>query len=67
MTFSAVHILITAVITGLAAAGVAWWRLGRDAWPGILAVRVLVFPEDAQTARCVLWAQTTEPAGDPCA
>jgi hypothetical protein len=38
MTFSAAHILITAAVTGLAAAGAAWWRLGRTAWPAIMAV-----------------------------
>ena len=36
MTFSAAHILATAAITGLAAAGAAWWRLRR--WPDTLAV-----------------------------
>ncbi|HEX9354163.1 MAG TPA: hypothetical protein VF933_10165 [Streptosporangiaceae bacterium] len=36
MTFSAAHILATAALTGLAAAGVAWWKLRR--WPDILAV-----------------------------
>ena len=29
MTFSAAHILVTAAITGLAAAAIAWWRLRR--------------------------------------
>jgi hypothetical protein len=36
MTFSAAHILATAALTGLAAAGAAWWKLRR--WPDILAV-----------------------------
>jgi hypothetical protein len=36
MTFSAVHILATAAITGLAAAAAAWWRLRR--WPDVAAV-----------------------------
>lgn len=36
MTFSTVHILATAAVTALAAAGVAWWRLRR--WPEVLAV-----------------------------
>lgn len=38
MTFSTAHILTTAAVTGLAAAAAAWWRLGRTAWPAILAV-----------------------------
>lgn len=36
MTFSAAHILATAAITGLAAAGAAWWKLRR--WPDTLAI-----------------------------
>jgi hypothetical protein len=36
MTFSAAHILVTAAITGLAAAAIAWWRLRR--WPEVAAV-----------------------------
>jgi hypothetical protein len=36
MTFSAVHILATAAITGLAAAAAAWWRLRR--WADVAAV-----------------------------
>lgn len=36
MTFSAVHILVTAAITGLVAGAVAWWKLRR--WPEAAAV-----------------------------
>ena len=36
MTFSAVHILATAALTGLAAAAAAWWKLRR--WPEAAAV-----------------------------
>jgi hypothetical protein len=36
MMFSAVHILGTAALTGLAAAVAAWWRLRR--WPEVAAV-----------------------------
>ena len=39
MTFGAVHILLTAALTGLAAAVVAWWRLRR--WPEVAAVLLL--------------------------
>jgi hypothetical protein len=39
MTFSAVHILLTAALTGLAAAGAAWWRL--RSWPDVAAVLLL--------------------------
>ena len=35
MTFSAAHILVTAAITGLVGAAVAWWKLRR--WPDIAA------------------------------
>jgi hypothetical protein len=39
MTFSAVHILVTAAITGLAAAAVAWWKLRN--WSEVAAVFLL--------------------------
>ncbi len=41
MVFSTVHIALTAVLTGVLAGVVAWWRLRRDAWQDIAAVAVL--------------------------
>jgi hypothetical protein len=41
MIFSAVHILITAAITGVLVAGVGVWRLARAAWLVAVAAGVL--------------------------
>jgi hypothetical protein len=41
MSFSLVHILVTAAITAALTLGAAWWRLPRGAWPDILALGLL--------------------------
>lgn len=40
-TFSNLHILLTAAVTAVFAAGAALWRLPRDVWTDIAAVTVL--------------------------
>lgn len=40
-TFSAGHIALTAVISGILALAAAAWRLPRQAWPEMIAVGVL--------------------------
>lgn len=39
-------------------------QLRRTAVPGLLAIQILVFPEDAELARRRLWAQTAEVTGE---
>jgi len=41
VVFSTAHIALTAVLTGVLAAAVAWWRLPRGAWLDVAAVAVL--------------------------
>jgi len=41
MVFSTPHIALTALLTGILAATVGWWRLPRRAWLDIAAVGVL--------------------------
>jgi hypothetical protein len=41
MTFSTLHITLTALLTGLLALAAAAWRLPRRRWPDLLAVAVL--------------------------
>jgi hypothetical protein len=48
-TFSAAHIAVTAVITGVLTLAAAWWRLPRGAWPDIAATAILA------TASVLLW------------
>jgi len=48
-TFSAAHIAVTAVVTGVLTLAAAWWRLPRRAWPDIAATAILA------TASVLLW------------
>jgi hypothetical protein len=41
MIFTVAHIGLTAAITAVFALAAAYWRLGRDAWPDILAFALL--------------------------
>jgi hypothetical protein len=49
MTFSAVHIVLTATISGLIALAVGYWRLPRVVWPDTLAIAAL------SAAAVLLW------------
>jgi hypothetical protein len=41
MIFSTVHIAVTAMVTGVLAGALAWWRLPRPVWRQALVVAVL--------------------------
>ena len=40
-SFSAIHIALTAALTGVLALAAAAWRLPRTAWPDVIAIGVL--------------------------
>jgi hypothetical protein len=41
MVFGTLHIALTAALTGVLAAAVAWWRLPRPAWRQVVVIAVL--------------------------